>query len=159
MISITALRMWWPCLADDHQLMLKASRATYNHLSMSLSPSVYCCPSPLCTNAMACFQVFPSVENMRNSLEGYMAGQSFPFTYQTYNSQTYIKQYMQYVNSFPGTTLSTVSFFTMRWFVASGEVAAGDVVRRRRTLRRIWEPPQTAERFPGFLWPGGTLIS
>ncbi|KAF6029366.1 TDP1 [Bugula neritina] len=38
--------------------------------------------------------VFPTVENVRNSLEGYQAGGSLPFSQQTYDQQRYIKSFM-----------------------------------------------------------------
>jgi tyrosyl-DNA phosphodiesterase-1 len=40
--------------------------------------------------------IFPSVENVRTSLEGYMAGGSIPFAAETAAKQPYLRDFLQY---------------------------------------------------------------
>lgn len=41
-------------------------------------------------------QIFPSVDNVRNSLEGYVAGGSLPYSSSTASKQPYLKTFLQY---------------------------------------------------------------
>jgi Tyrosyl-DNA phosphodiesterase len=45
---------------------------------------------------MICVQIFPSVDNVRNSLEGYIAGGSLPYSSSTASKQPYLNTFLQY---------------------------------------------------------------